>query len=344
MEKELQNNSIKMYVHGMHCHSCEVFIKSTLSKDKTIKNLKTNLSDLSIQFEADGIKPEDFILINSLRNKFNSLLKNSDYTIELNPNEISSKNMDYKELLMAFLLATSFAILFLLLQKTGLVNFLNAESVTLPFVFIVGVIASLSSCMAVVGGLIFSISASIAKNNESSKSQILTFHISRLLSFFVLGGVIGTIGKMFEITPQINLILNLFLFAVMGMLGLNMLEMFKIKPIVFNGHAELTNFLLQKGTILLGIATFFLPCGFTQAMQITALSSGSAVTGATTMLVFALGTLPALLLLSFASFSFSKMKYSELLFKTSGFIVIFFAIFNLLGALAANGITPPLGL
>ena len=43
----------------------------------------------------------------------------------------------------------------------------------------------------------------------------------------------------------------------------------------------------------LGAMTFFLPCGFTQSLQLVALASGSFVTGAFTMFIFALGTLPS---------------------------------------------------
>ncbi|MBP6911491.1 sulfite exporter TauE/SafE family protein [Patescibacteria group bacterium] len=48
----------------------------------------------------------------------------------------------------------------------------------------------------------------------------------------------------------------------------------------------------------MGIGTFFLPCGFTQSMQVYTLSTGSFLAGGLTMLSFALGTLPMLLLLS----------------------------------------------
>jgi sulfite exporter TauE/SafE len=54
-----------------------------------------------------------------------------------------------------------------------------------------------------------------------------------------------------------------------------------------------------KGAALaLGASTFFLPCGFTQALQLYVLSKGSFVIGALTMLAFVLGTLPALTSLS----------------------------------------------
>ncbi|NCP77121.1 sulfite exporter TauE/SafE family protein [bacterium] len=41
-----------------------------------------------------------------------------------------------------------------------------------------------------------------------------------------------------------------------------------------------------------GALTFFLPCGFTLAMQAYAITTGSFITGALTMMAFALGTAP----------------------------------------------------
>ena len=93
--------------------------------------------------------------------------------------------------------------------------------------------------------------------------------------------------------------------------------------------------------VLVGIVTFFLPCGFTQSMQIYSLTTGSFVGGATTMLVFALGTFPALALLSFASLGIKDKAKSGVFFKTAGLVVIFFAIFNLIGTFVAAGILPP---
>lgn len=70
------------------------------------------------------------------------------------------------------------------------------------------------------------------------------------------------------------------------------------------------------------VETFFLPCGFTQSMQIVALSSGSFVSGMFIMLAFALGTLPMLALLSFGSASTIVIKYAPLFFKSAGVVVI----------------------
>ncbi|KKP65337.1 MAG: hypothetical protein UR61_C0026G0010, partial [candidate division WS6 bacterium GW2011_GWE1_34_7] len=51
------------------------------------------------------------------------------------------------------------------------------------------------------------------------------------------------------------------------------------------------------------------------------------------MLMFALGTLPVLLIISFSSKIFTKSTGKDLFYKVSGFLVLFFAIYNLYGAL-----------
>lgn len=94
--------------------------------------------------------------------------------------------------------------------------------------------------------------------------------------------------------------------------------------------------------LLVGVATFFLPCGFTQSMQIYALSTGSFWNGALTMLAFALGTLPVLAFISFSSLNIGKGRKAGIFFKTAGIIVIVFALFNLLNGLTAIGLIPPI--
>ena len=60
------------------------------------------------------------------------------------------------------------------------------------------------------------------------------------------------------------------------------------------------------------------------------------------MLVFALGTLPVLALLSFSSLSIHRKAQSGIFFKTAGLVVIFFGLLNLISTLTAAGILPPL--
>jgi sulfite exporter TauE/SafE len=120
----------------------------------------------------------------------------------------------------------------------------------------------------------------------------------------------------------------------------------KLQPSLPKGFGKLV-LSVQKNThqwtpFLLGAVTFFLPCGFTQAMQIQALSLESFWKGGLTMLLFALGTFPVLALLSFGAAPLKNGKRAGIFFKTAGLIVIVLALFNILNGFVAKGMIPPL--
>jgi len=140
----------------------------------------------------------------------------------------------------------------------------------------------------------------------------------------------------------------------MIVLGLQMLKMFpslgRFQPRMpkFLAHRihDLATRKAKSGAFVLGAATFFLPCGFTQALQLYALSKGSFMTGALTMLVFSLGTLPALLSLSAIS-SFAKGGFQRYFLKFAGAAVIFLGFINIqsgltLSAVGSTNSAPPL--
>jgi hypothetical protein len=91
------------------------------------------------------------------------------------------------------------------------------------------------------------------------------------------------------------------------------------------------------GAFTLGALTFFLPCGFTQALQLYVLGKGSFTTGALTMLVFALGTLPALLSLSALS-SFAKGGFQKRFLRFAGAAVIVLGVLNIEYGLVLSGL------
>lgn len=215
--------------------------------------------------------------------------------------------------------------------------------------FTVGLIASVSSCMAVVGGIVLSMSANYAKNGENNFKPQLLFHLGRLVSFFLLGGVVGLLGASFQLNTTGTFVLTFMVAIVMIILGLNLLDIFpwasKLQitlPSSFKNKIQnFKNLNHTLAPVLIGIATFFLPCGFTQSMQIYTLSTGSFWTGAFTMLSFALGTLPVLAILSFGSLGIHKKAWSGIFLKTAGIVVIFFGLFNLMNSLAIIDIKLP---
>lgn len=329
------------HVHGMHCNSCVILTESELSEVPYITSAKTSLKSKTVEVTGDfGNKSAE-----EIAQDLSQILKPHGYTLSF---EAEQKEKNLSEFMIAIPVAIAFAALFLLLQKSGLVKLGGFGEVTYGTAFVIGIIASLSTCMAVVGGLVLSMSATFAKDGSRSKPQIL-FHVGRIISFFVLGGVIGLIGSAFALSATATFVLGLLVGLVMLILGINLLDVFhwskRLQPSMpkaLSKHAfSISKFNHSVTPLLIGVATFFLPCGFTQSMQIYTLSTGSFLKGGLTMLAFALGTFPVLALISFSSFSIQSNSKAGIFFKSAGLIVILFAIFNIINALAVAGIIPP---
>ena len=131
----------------------------------------------------------------------------------------------------------------------------------------------------------------------------------------------------------------------MVLLGANLVGIFSLAKItlpvgIFQFFRKIEHKTLTP--LIIGFATFFLPCGFTQSMQIVALSSGSFLEGFLIMLAFAIGTFPVLALLSFGTSGFAQSRHALLFFKTAGIVVIGLGIFALLAGLAGLGIISPI--
>jgi sulfite exporter TauE/SafE len=93
---------------------------------------------------------------------------------------------------------------------------------------------------------------------------------------------------------------------------------------------------------LLGAATFFLPCGFTQAVQVYALSTGSPLTAGAIMTVFAIGTAPGLLAVGGLPMVVPGTLRPALL-RVVGVVVLGFALVNATAGLRLAGFSPALG-
>ena len=339
----MNTQTLKLHITGMHCNACILLTESEVQELPYITRVKSNLNHHTIEVEGNFTDKTPARVAAALTD----ILHPHGYAVSVEKQSHTKKKWsDFK---VAIPIALAFGVGFVLLQKAGLVNLVNTGTVSYGTAFVVGIIASLSTCMAVVGGLVLSMSATFAKEGDRVRPQLL-FHAGRLVSFFVLGGVIGALGSAFALNTTATFALSLLIAIVMLILGINLLDVFhwskRLQPSMpkfLAKHAYGASKLNHTLTpLLVGIATFFLPCGFTQSMQIYTLSTGSFLTGALTMGSFALGTLPVLGLVSFSSFSIQNRSYSGIFFKTAGLIVILFALFNLMNALVVIGLIQPL--
>lgn len=333
-----------IYIKGMHCRSCELLIEENLKNIPGVKkaeaNYKTGKAEVFFD-KKEGAGAVDFI--EEIGESIRQTVKDTGYEIGYK-NElewISRDKNDYIYLSYGFLILF---VLYFTAKSFGLFSLdVNTENVSLFVVLMVGLVAGVSTCMALVGGLVLSISARHAEvHPEISAKQKFTphlyFNLGRILGFGFLGGVLALLGSVVQPSSGTLGLMTIIIGGVMIFLGLKLIEIFPaLKERSISLPKGISKFLginkeqkeySHKGSFITGALTFFLPCGFTQAMQLYAVSSGSFIDGALIMALFALGTAPGLLGVGGLA-SIFKGKYARVFFATTGLAVIILGWVNI---------------
>jgi cation transport ATPase len=202
-----QTQKYTFYIHGMHCNACVILTESEIAGLPNVTKVRSSLASHTVEVEGDfGDKS-----LEEIAAELSLPLKSHGYTVSTEKQERTTRWADFK---IALPIALGFLVLFIFLQKIRMVSLVNVGSLTYGSVFLIGVIASLSSCMAVVGSLVLSMSATFAKDGDKIKPQFL-FHFGRIVSFFFLGGVIGAVGSRFTLTSGSMFVLGLIIGIVM---------------------------------------------------------------------------------------------------------------------------------
>jgi len=327
-----------LHIRGMHCRSCELLLEDSIGSVPGIKRVRTNFKKGIAEFHYEGTPPN--------KRELEAAVIAAGYSLGMGEEEkkqFFSRNFeDYVELTAAVALLF---IIYIVLDTLGILNLNFSPNTTsgLIGVLIVGLTAGVSTCMALVGGLVLGISSRHADlHPEATAVQKFRphvfFNIGRLVPYALLGGVIGLLGSALKISSSVIGMLTLVLGFVMLFLGLKLIDIF---PRLHNATISLPKGVSRmlglttevkeyshRGAFLTGALTFFVPCGFTQAMQLYAVSTGSFTQGALIMGMFALGTLPGLVGIGGLT-SVVKGAFARYFFKFAGVIVILLALFNI---------------
>ena len=331
------------YVKGMHCASCEILIEKKLLEIEGIKSVDASTARGQVIIEREG-KPLS-------KEQLNSIFKNDGYVFFEHPIQ---EGVESGSVFKSIIVASIIIILFLFLNyKLGLSSWLNVSSrSSLIAFFFLGILAGLSSCAALVGGLILSTSKQWlglyqVKDSLSQKLQPhFMFNVGRLLSYGFFGAILGSLGAKLQISFGFTSFLVIIVSILMLFLGLQMLGVKAFRKFQITMPKFITRYVADeskfKGRYMpftLGALTFFLPCGFTITSQGLALLSGSALQGGLIMFLFALGTMPALLAIGFSSVKFSTRPHlTNKFLQVAGALVLFFALFNLNNQLNVLGL------
>src|SRR5260370_11069302 len=348
---------LRLKIDGMHCANCEVLIERRFRKIAGVRRVKvssaTGMAEINCYGDIDVATLQHAIGDDG----YTVWLLNEQTSKRSDSKAATNTGRDYVEIAAAFIILFG---LYLLLGQLDVIS----QNLTLPnevsygLALMIGVVASMSTCIAVTGGLLLAVAAKYnSATAQLSAAQRfkphLFFNAGRVVSYTLLGGAIGALGSTFSMSAGASALLMILASILMIVVGLQMLNLFpwlkRLQPrmpkILAHKIHDLSENKVRGGAFLLGASTFFLPCGFTQALQLYVLAKGSFTTWALTMLAFSLGTLPALLSLSAMS-SFATGGFQTYFLKFAGAAVVILGLFNLQSGLTLSAVSadaPTLG-
>ncbi len=332
------------YVQGMHCQACELLLEREIKTVPGIHSADVSLSKQCAVVTATPAAHEQFI------NEMNARVADDGYFVSATPIGAITWNQETIVKMLSVFGVTYIA--YLMIESSGLSQYATiSEQSPLWGFFVFGLLAGVSSCAALVGGLLLSLSREwTSRYGRQSRYKAALpfglFNIGRLASYAVFGALLGTVGNLFQLSLNTTSVLIAGVSILMVIIGMQMLGVPWVRHIRLQLPAAWTRRISDSSSfqgkympLLAGAATFFLPCGFTLLTQSVALALGNPLQSALVMSLFALGTLPSLAIISATSISFQTKPQTAATYNLIiGSLIILFGLFNLNAQLGLLGL------
>jgi len=293
----------KIKVYEMTCTSCEDRVEKALRQLEGVVDAKASFIGQYAEVEYDDrlCGPD----------KIEAAIKNAGY--------VTQSPKDYRFMGILIIVA---AVALLGLNTGGFDMEAKLTNASYAVLFLVGVLTSLH-CVGMCGGIMLSQSLSKESRNRFEAIQpALLYNAGRVVSYTILGGIIGALGSVFSLSIAAKAAMQLIAGVFMIMMGFNMAGFSTFRRF----QPKLPNFACKAknssgSPFVVGILNGLMPCGPLQTMQLFALGTGSAAKGALAMFVFSIGTVP--LMLTFGALSGLLSKgYTKKILKFSGVLII----------------------
>ena len=344
-----QPTTTSIPVAGMTCRSCEIRIERQVGRLPGVTRVSASSTRGRVEIESSAPVPQAAIA---------GAISKAGYEIgttpwlERNPSVWITAAGGVALIVVIALIA----------QLTGIAELANQTGDLaqggLLVALLLGLAAGVSTCMALVGGLVLALSASYqARRTRAGLPEqgiaaqmrpALMFMGGRIAGYAAFGALLGAIGASLTMPPAMTAALMIAAAVVMTLVGARLTG---LSPRVATWSPTLPPSLARTMGLAdtdaggysdvraagLGALSFFMPCGFTQAVQVYALSTGSPATAAMLMAAFAIGTAPGLLVLAGLPVVVPSRARPTLL-RLVGVVVIGFAVVNAGAGLRLAGV------
>lgn len=305
---------IYIKIDGIHCNHCVDVISKGLKRITNIRDVTFDGSIALVSYVKEIDKNEIIKIITDLG--YTTKEDDISYSKEVLDNK---KRIKVGEFIGISLGIISISILIYKIFGFNIFGVIPTidNDITYGVLFVTGLLTSIH-CISMCGGinLMAVLNTSL---NRSFKKPVL-YNLGRLISYTLMGGIVGLLGKVISSSLNISGVVILITAGIMLLISLDMLGIISIKKIRIFRYK-----VMSRNSFVIGLLNGFMPCGPLQAMQIYALSTGSFFKGALAMFLFGLGTVP-LMLFSGLIINMLKGKWKYRINKVASVMLVFLSI------------------
>jgi sulfite exporter TauE/SafE len=208
-------------------------------------------------------------------------------------------------------------------------------------IFVVGLLGG-THCVGMCGGIVTALTVRMP-NDRPRWSLHLAYNFGRIATYAAAGALAGGVGSaalLLDGVVPVQIVLFVVAQLMLVALGLYLLGVSRYLDVFERAGRVLWRRLQPAASLLFPVRTVpratlvgllwgLLPCGLVYSVLVTALVTGSAASGALTMLAFGLGTLPALLAVGAVMPALERFRRAQVVRRVAGGIVVAFGLFGL---------------
>jgi sulfite exporter TauE/SafE/copper chaperone CopZ len=285
-------------VGGMSCANCESAIRNKLRGIAGIKGVEVSYAagTARVTYDAGRITLERIIAI----------IGDLGYQASVG-GERPKTNLS-RAIGMVIIIAA----IYILLELFGILKKLvpptfNDDGMTYGLLFVFGLLTSVH-CVAMCGGI--NLSQCLPKGGDKAAAgpargggplsvlqPSILYNLGRVISYTIVGFAAGALGSAVAFSDAANGVLKLIAGLFMIIMGVCMLDLFPWArrlvprmPKFISGKASAVA--QGKGPLVVGLLNGLMPCGPMLFVQLWALKTQNPVSGALSMFLFSLGTVP----------------------------------------------------
>jgi sulfite exporter TauE/SafE len=205
--------------------------------------------------------------------------------------------------------------------------------------FTIGLLGA-GHCMGMCGGIASLLS--IGQSNKTPTALIINYNLGRLLSYTLIGSVVGgtiagiaSLSQFNQSLAFVRIIAALFMVLLAFYVGRWWNGLLKVEALgqsLWKRISPLANKLLplkhSSHAIPFGFLWGWLPCGLVYSVLTWAAVSGSALGGGATMLAFGLGTLPAMLLVGTSATKLKSLQNSLIFRNIAAVSILVYGLYT----------------